>query len=320
MSVKIEITIEELQKKKIFVTTPMYGGQCSGMYAKSTADLSTLAAKYDLDLKYYYLFNESLIPRARNYLVDEFLRSGYTHMMFIDSDIGFDANDVLALAAMCDEKHEVICGPYPKKCISWEKIKTAVDKGFADKDPSQLERFVGDFVFNPAPGVQEIRLDEPVEVLEAGTGFMMIRREVFEKYAKAYPEYAYRPDHVRTAAFDGSRDIHAYFHCDIDDKNARMYREVEEFIRRNPDAIPADILKFIGDERTSVTGEVFSKRYLSEDYMFCQWARAIGVKIFLCPWMNLHHVGAHVYSGSLIDLAQIGVSATADHTKLGKKS
>jgi hypothetical protein len=36
------------------------------------------------------LFNESLITRARNYLVDEFIRSGYTHLLFIDSDILYD--------------------------------------------------------------------------------------------------------------------------------------------------------------------------------------------------------------------------------------
>ena len=176
---EIEIKIEELRKKKIFVATPMYGGMCTGMYTKSSCDLATIASQYGMDVRFFYLFNESLITRARNYLVDEFLRSPYTHLMFIDSDIHFTPNDVLTLAAL---DKEIIGAPYPKKCIAWEKVRNAVDAGLADEDPSRLEEFTGDFVFNPAEGTQEIKLTEPVEVLEIGTGFMLVERSVFEKF------------------------------------------------------------------------------------------------------------------------------------------
>ena len=87
---EIKVSFEELRKKKLFVATPMYGGQCHGMFAKSMADLSAICAKYGIEMRAYYLFNESLITRARNYCVDEFMRSDFTHMMFIDSDIGFN--------------------------------------------------------------------------------------------------------------------------------------------------------------------------------------------------------------------------------------
>jgi hypothetical protein len=65
--------------------------------------------------------------------------------MFIDSDIAFNPKDVLALMALQTEESEfdVISASYPKKCITWEKIKAAVDKGFADENPKQLEQFVG---------------------------------------------------------------------------------------------------------------------------------------------------------------------------------
>lgn len=281
-AIEVSVSIEELRTRKIFVATPMYGGQCGGQYCKSTADLAAMAAQYGMDVRFFYLFNESLITRARNYLVDEFLRSDCTHLMFIDSDIGFDPNDVIALsviAAPGSDKH-IVCGPYPKKCIAWEKIKRAVDKGFADQDPNRLEKYVGDYVFNPAENTGSIPLDEPVEVLEGGTGFMMIQREALEKFAAAYPELSYKPDHVRTEHFDGSREILAYFDTVIDPK---------------------------------------TKRYLSEDYMFCQWARNIGVKVWLCPWMKLQHMGSYVFGGSLIDLAQIGAGATTDVDELKKK-
>jgi hypothetical protein len=278
-SIEISVSIEDLRKNKIFIATPMYGGICGGQYCKSTADLSAMAAQYGMDVRFFYLFNESLITRARNYLVDEFLRSDCTHLMFIDSDIGFDANDVIALSVIAKENtdKDIVCGPYPKKCIAWEKIKRAVDKGFADKDPSNLEKYVGDYVFNPKEGSGSIALDEPVEVLEGGTGFMMIRRDSLEKFASSFPQYYYKPDHVRTEHFDGSREILMAFQAEVDP---------------------------------------VSKRYLSEDYWFCQKAQEIGLKVWLCPWMKLQHTGSYVFGGSLMDLAQIGAGATADESSM----
>lgn len=274
---EMEIELSELRKRKIMVATPMYGGQCHGMYAKSCADLAKLCQAYDVDLKFFYLFNESLITRARNYCVDEFMRSHYTHLMFIDSDIGFDPHDVLSMAAMMDPEEEdpkeVMCGPYPKKTIAWEKIKRAVDKGFADENPQNLDKYVGDYVFNPADGGDSIRIDTPCKVLEGGTGFMMIAKSAFEKFTAAYPDYTYLPDHVRTKHFDGSREIGMFFQALIDPK---------------------------------------SKRYLSEDYMFCQYMQEIGVPTWLCPWMRLVHTGSYTFGGSLADIAALGASATAD--------
>ena len=278
---EISIQIEELRKRKIFLATPMYGGQCAGMFAKSVADLTSLCTSNGIELRSYFLFNESLITRARNYCVDEFMRSDCTHMMFIDSDIGFDPRDVLAMLALQsdDSEYDVLAGPYPKKCISWEKIKLAVDKGIADEDPNVLEKFVGDYVFNPKGGGGKIRIDIPVEVSEIGTGFMMTRRSAFEKFEKAFPHYSYKPDHVRTEQFDGSREIMQYFQAEID---------------------PA------------------SKRYLSEDYWFCQKLIEIGGKVWYCPWMRLQHVGSYIFGGSLVDLASIGAPATADPGLLKK--
>jgi hypothetical protein len=279
---EISISIEELRKRKLFLGVPMYGGQCAGMFTKSVADLTAMCTNHGVELRSYFLFNESLITRARNYIVDEFMRSNCTHLMFIDSDIGFDPRDVLAMLALQgdDTEYDVLAGPYPKKCISWEKIKLAVDKGMADEDPNVLERYVGDFVFNPKSGSGSIRVDQPVEVSEVGTGFMMTRRSAFEKFQQAYPQYSYKPDHVRTEHFDGTREIMQFFQAEIDPK---------------------------------------SKRYLSEDYWFCQKLIEIEGKIWYCPWMKLQHVGSYIFGGSLIDLAQIGAPATADTGMLRKK-
>ena len=102
--------------------------------------------------------------------------------------------------------------------------------------------------------------------MEIGTGFMMVKREVFEKYAEEYPHLHYKPDHVGQANFDGTRYIHAFFDTVIDPQ---------------------------------------SHRYLSEDYMFCQNARAIGLQVWLCPWMKTTHVGTYGFQGDLPAVAAL---------------
>lgn len=280
---EIKIDIKKLQERGLFVATPMYGGMCAGMFAKSCSDLAAICATNGIPLQFYFLFNESLITRARNYCCDEFMRGKMEHLMFIDADIGFSPQDVIALMALQSnepDKYEIIGGPYPKKCISWEKIRTAVDKGMADEDPNRLEKFVGDYVFNPKGTTGQFRIDEPVEVLEIGTGFMMVNKPSMQKFADAHKQYMYRPDHVRTEHFDGSREIMQFFQAEIDPK---------------------------------------TKRYLSEDYWFCQKAQEINLKTWFCPWMQMQHVGTYIFGGSLADLASIGVAATADPSKLGGK-
>lgn len=318
---EINVPIEELRKQKIFLAVPMYGGQCAGLFTQSIADLTGLCSRYQIPLQFYFLFNESLITRARNYCADEFMRSDATHLLFIDSDIGFNANDVIAMLALAiqnEKEYNVICGPYPKKTISWEKIKAAVDRGVADEDPNELANYVGDYVFNPkASG--GIKIGEPCEVMEGGTGFMLIQRKTLEKYAESYPQFYYKPDHVRTANFDGTREIMAYFDALIDDKSQNLVNEITAFYQENPDRTQQEVIDFLADKRYGIDVKEYSNRYLSEDYMFCYNVQRMGMKVWLCPWMELRHVGSYIFGGSLAHLAYVGASATVDPSKLGKK-
>lgn len=280
---KLEVTAEDLRKYSIFIGTPMYGGSCAGMFCKSTNDLFKLCAENGIKVQEYFLFNESLVQRARNYVVDEFLRSGCTHLMFVDADIGFNPKDVLTLLALQisdPQKYQIVTGPYPKKTIAWEKVRAAVKSGRADANPQELAFYSADYVFNPSKNISAFRIDEPVEVAEGGTGFMLIPREVLLKYAAAYPELSYKPDHVRSENFNGDREITAFFDCIIDPE---------------------------------------TKRYLSEDYFFCKKAREIGITIHMCPWMQLQHVGTYIYRGSMAAIASIGASATAGKDAKVKK-
>ena len=267
---ELSINVQDLRKNKLFVATPMYGGNCNGLYMKACLDLQGICQQYGMDVRFSFLFNESLITRARNYLVDEFLRSGYTHLLFIDSDILFNPQDVLALIAL---DKDVIGGPYPKKSINWRNVFNGAKRVLSDANfdqanfnPGELEGLTGDYVFNPVPGTTQFKVSEPLEVMEIGTGFMLVKRAVFDKFKEEYPHLNYKPDHVGQANFDGSRYIHAYFDTVID-----------------PD----------------------SHRYLSEDYMFCQYWRAIGGSIWLCPWMRTQHVGTYAFTGDMNKIAEM---------------
>jgi hypothetical protein len=264
VQMEIQIKTEELRKKSLFVATPMYGGMNHGLYMKACLDLQGLCIQYGINIKFSFLFNESLITRARNYLVDEFLnRSDCTHMLFIDSDINFNPQDVIAMLAL---DKDIIGGPYPKKAIKWRAVKKAVQM-HPDVEPGHLEKVAGDFVFNPVKGTAQFSVSEPLEVLEIGTGFMLIKREVFPVMEKAYPQLRYKPDHVGQQHFDGSRYIHAFFDTIIDTKD-------------------------------SATGGG-SDRYLSEDYMFCQLWRKTGGQIWLCPWVRTQHIGTYHFQGDM---------------------
>jgi hypothetical protein len=265
---EIKVNVEELKKNKLFIATPMYGGMAHGLYIKSCLDLQMTMNKYGIETKFSFLFNESLITRARNYLADEFLRSEYTHMMFIDSDIHYSPQDVIALMAL---DKDVIGGPYPKKSINWANVAAAA-RNHPDLEPKELENLVGEYVFNVVKGTSSFQVSDPLEVLEIGTGHMMIKRHVFEKMKDAYPTIQYKPDHVGQANFDGSRYIHAYFDTVIDSAD-------------------------------SITGGG-SERYLSEDYMFCQMWRKIGGTIHLCPWMKTQHIGTYAFTGNMPAVAQ----------------
>jgi hypothetical protein len=265
---EIQVKLDELRKNKLFIATPMYGGMAHGLYIKACLDLQTTMNKYGIETKFSFLFNESLITRARNYLVDEFLRSDCTHLLFIDSDIHYNPQDVLALMAL---DKDVIGGPYPKKSINWGNVAAAA-RSHPNIEPRELEQLVGEYVFNVVKGTKQFTVTEPLEVMEIGTGFMMVKKSVFERMEKEYPMIRYKPDHVGQANFDGTRYIHAYFDTVIDTKE-------------------------------SIVGGG-SDRYLSEDYMFCQMWRKMGGQIYLCPWMKTQHIGTYAFTGNMAAVAQ----------------
>ena len=106
-----------------------------------------------------------LVHQGRNYLTSAFLATTYTHLLFIDSDVGFGPEAVLR---MIMAKKDITCTPYRVKNENTEQHIYTVEF----KDPNNITVLPG--------GLVEI---------EAGpTGLMLIKREVFEKIIKNRPD------------------------------------------------------------------------------------------------------------------------------------
>jgi hypothetical protein len=181
-----------MMSKSVLIATPMYGGMCTGEYTRSSLNLPALLNNAGIQASFAYLFNNSIIQMARNTLANIALKNGFTHLMFIDADIKFDAKDVLSLIESdCD----IIAGVYPKKRINWEALAEAVKQGVSTEE---LHKHAAELVVYFGPNQREMQADwnKPAEVEAAGTGFMCIKTEVLAHMVKenGVVEY-FDPDH-----------------------------------------------------------------------------------------------------------------------------
>lgn len=181
-----------LKDAKILVATPCYGGVCSTHYMLSMTKLAAMSALYGINIGIQTLFNESLVSRARNTLVSEFLSDpDATHLMFIDADIGFEPNDVFKLVL---RDKDVVAGTYPLKNINWEKIQTSASSG-ASIEEIKLSALTYTYgKRNPDQTMSSKAVLDKVNLVEAdavGTGFLLIKRGVFETIQEAIPDEWY---------------------------------------------------------------------------------------------------------------------------------
>lgn len=211
---------------KVFIATPMYGGMCTGLYMQSMLNLQQAMMQNDIGAMVSTMFNESLITRARNALVNNFLKTDCTHLLFIDADIRFNANEVIALLKA---DKDVICGIYPKKEINWYAVNEAVKNGV---DQSELKKHTGSFVVNLVDYSSSVTvpMHEPLEIWNGGTGMMAIKREVFEKLMDVVP--AYSNDVVDLSGNTGVGDkIYEFFATSIEPETNRLLSEDYHFCR-----------------------------------------------------------------------------------------
>jgi hypothetical protein len=169
----------------IFIATPMFAGMCTGLYTQSLINTIFSLSNEGHEITYGVTSNQSLITHARNTLVNSFLKTNATHLMFIDADMRYIGQDLLQ---MLKADKDVICAVCPKKEIDWEHVADAVKKGVLPKD---LNKYSGSFTACLANGEAKVSTPvfEPLEVDAGGTGFMLIKRHVFEILKPACPQF-----------------------------------------------------------------------------------------------------------------------------------
>lgn len=210
---------------KLFLAVPMYGGVCHGFFVQGLIGLHQVLPRYGVSLTVSMIFNESLITRGRNALVKGFMQSDATHLMFVDSDIRFDPTHIVGMIAA---DVDIICGIYPKKEINWPSVHAAVLSG---TDPKDLAKHSGAFVVNLVDyqASATVPSDKPFEIYNGGTGFMLIKRHVFEKMKEKVPSYT---NDVVDALGNGQRDpIHEFFATSIEPGTNRLLSEDFHFCR-----------------------------------------------------------------------------------------
>lgn len=236
---------KKLKTAHIFVSTPCYACKMRKEFANSILQLQVEAIKQGINVSIDLLGNESLIPRARNVLTQRFLNcKDATHLLFIDADIAFDASTVFKLLRA---DKDIITAIYPKKHIDWDMVRAKKQRG----DTESVQSAGLDYNLNILGRSAKVE-NGLVKVMDAATGFMMLKREAVQKLVDAFRPTLYCENDISSSRNEVPGYV-AIFDCMIDPE---------------------------------------TKRYLSEDYAMCRRAQQIGLEIWADVTCPLAHIGA----------------------------
>lgn len=204
---QINVNVDFLRTTRVHIAMPCYGGMLTESTFMSFIKWANTARQLGIDWTLETMVNESLISRARNTLTAKFLAmdgpNKPTHLFFVDADIGWEPWHLLVLL---NRDVDVIAGLYPMKTFP---IKWVVN-GFegAEEGPDGLQ-----------------------EVSKAGTGFLLMKRNVFEKM-KAHPAVkSYKND----IGLDPMYDQHLKTYFDTAVRQNRYYSEDWTFCENHRD-------------------------------------------------------------------------------------
>jgi len=254
-------TKEKPKEVAIFLATPVHS-ECSIHYTQSLLTLQLACLQQNIKVS-FALLKSSLVTQGRNLCVSNFMEAGdsYSHFLFIDSDIDFEPETIFKMIAA---DKEVIAAPYPLKAIDWDKIHRRVNGKEIDAEMMSKMGFTWPIKLE---NQKEISVEKGVmEVSHAPTGCMLIKKQVFEKMIKAFPNLKIDQPTI----VNGKESTKPYYYNFFD-----TYHEPE------------------------------TKRYYGEDFGFCKRWTEIGGKCYLYVQDDITHVGEYRYTGNLlVDMKQ----------------
>ena len=166
-------------KFSIFVATPVHS-DVSIHYFQACLEFQKFCMKRDV-LASFQVMKSSLVTQGRNLCVSSFMESKHTHLLFVDSDIDFQAQSIFKMVAA---DKDIISVPYPLKQLMWDKAWERISKGNIN-NPKDL-KYKGLYTYPmKVQDEKDIRVkDGVIEVTHSPTGCMLIKREVIEKMIK----------------------------------------------------------------------------------------------------------------------------------------
>lgn len=180
---------------KLFIATPCYGGMVHCGYTYSLLETCAYLQAHGIPSMVAFQPGDSLVPRARNVLVAKFMHSDCTHMLFVDGDQRWPPDAIARMLAASSEFSdlEVVCASVPKKRLPIEFVANL--RGAAG-EPVTLHEQSGF-----------------IELHDAGTGLMLVRRDAIQKLMDAYPQ---RKCNFRDERDELSEFEYLLFDCFID--------------------------------------------------------------------------------------------------------
>jgi len=167
---------------EIFVGTPVHS-EVSIHYTQALLEFQQACFKEKVKVS-FHLLKSSLVTQGRNLCVAGFLESKATHLLFVDSDIYFQAKSIFT---MLKKDKDIISVPYPLKTLMWDKAFDKMKQGKI-KSADDIRRALHTYPMK-VPNDKDIHIDNGViEVTDAPTGCMLIKRSVIEKMIEKYPE------------------------------------------------------------------------------------------------------------------------------------
>ena len=197
-------------KDSLFVASPCYNGSVHVSFMKSVLELQKLCDRLDIDMKFHTIHFDSLVPRARNVCANDFLvNNSHDYLMFIDADIQFSP---VSIIKMMKSDKDIICGAYPKKILNYEKLKKYIDHS---TDISDLVSMSTNYAINYQTNNGSITVEKDlVEVKDAPTGFLLIKREVLQKLVSESVVSEYKND---IHAYGHGKKFYEFFPCGVFD-------------------------------------------------------------------------------------------------------
>lgn len=171
---------------KVFIATPAFDGKVHIPYAIALTETVLLLARNHIQVELRMNSSGSLLCAERNRLVKSFMESDCTHMLCIDSDLGWHADSVVE---MLKKDMEFIAGVYPARGI--EKVFTF----------RPIFKEDGSVVNDPVKGLLKMQA--------IPAGFMLLKRSVLEKMIACRPDLEFIPKDPKAASG------HALFNTEI---------------------------------------------------------------------------------------------------------